>query len=172
MEKNPEKRNFTDKPFLFSPAAKKQRRKCGAAQLVEKGCKIAGFFLWDVFSRTCAGKKHRNPPNFRKNLAKPARRPGPNCREKPSEAVFRQSQACASAGFSFLFFRLLWMGLGKELCQPLLHPLPGEMLVDEQGHDHAHAGIKNAVDGVADIGLHRGVEPGGDLCQLRRQPHF
>ena len=50
------------------------------------------LFPMGCFSRTCAGKKHRNPPNFRKNLAEPARRPGPNCREKPSEAVFRQSQ--------------------------------------------------------------------------------
>ena len=71
---------------------KRPRSRDRGLQLVEKGCRIAGFFLWDVFSRTCAGKKHRNPPNFRKNLAKPARRPGPNCREKPSEAVFRQSQ--------------------------------------------------------------------------------
>ena len=61
-------------------------------QLVEKACRSAGFFLWDVFSRTCAGKKHRNPPIFRKKSVKPARRPEPNCREKPSEAVFRQSR--------------------------------------------------------------------------------
>ena len=62
----------------------------------------ASFFLWDVFSRTCAGKKHRNPPNFRKNLAKPARRPEPNCREKPSEAVFRQSQKGRDEGLSLV----------------------------------------------------------------------
>ena len=74
-------------------------------QLVEKVCEIAGFFLWNVFSRTCAGKKHRNPPNFRKNLAKPARRPEPNCREKPSEAVFRQSQESTNV-LSFAYHRL------------------------------------------------------------------
>ena len=28
----------------------------GGFQLVEKACDTAGFFLWDVFSRTCAGK--------------------------------------------------------------------------------------------------------------------
>ena len=44
---------------------------------VEKACETAGFFLWNVFSRTCAEKKHRSPSNFRKNLAKPARRPEP-----------------------------------------------------------------------------------------------
>ena len=85
------------KPSFFW--TKDERRKTkksaafsGRAQLVEKGCRIAGFFLLDVFSRTCAGKKHRNPPIFRKKSVKPARRPELNCREKPSEAVFRQSQ--------------------------------------------------------------------------------
>ena len=70
----------------------KRRRPKTPLQLVEKGCGNAAFFLWDVFSRTCAGKKHRNSPIFRKKSVKPARRPELNCREKPSEAVFRQSQ--------------------------------------------------------------------------------
>ena len=45
-----------------------------------------------------------------------------------------------------------------QLLQPPLHPVPGEVLVDEQRHHHAHAGVENAVEGVADVGLRRGIE--------------
>ena len=38
----------------------------------------ADLFLFHVFSRTCAGKKHRNPPIVCKQTVKPARRPGPD----------------------------------------------------------------------------------------------
>ena len=69
-------------------------------QLVEKVCRTAGFFLWDVFSRTCAGKKHRNPPIFRKKSVKPARRPeprpfwaAPRVRRMAREPVVRATRA-------------------------------------------------------------------------------
>ena len=78
---------------------------CLSLQLVEKGCRIAGFFLLDVFSRTCAGKKHRNPPIFRKKSVKPARRPEPNCRENPSEAVFLDSLKGETFGLSLFVCR-------------------------------------------------------------------
>ena len=57
-------------------AKRSPRRVCTAGKpLVQKVCATRRLFLINVFSRTCAGKKHRNPSIFRKKSAKPARRP-------------------------------------------------------------------------------------------------
>lgn len=52
--------------------------------------------------------------------------------------------------------------VAMKLCVKLLHPglqtLPGKEIVDEQGHSHAHAGVKHPVQGVGHIGVHRRVE--------------
>ena len=50
------------------------------------------------------------------------------------------------------------MKLRLDLVHPGLQPLPGEEIIDEQGHGHAHAGVKHTVDGVGHVGVHRGVE--------------
>ena len=57
-------------------------------------------------------------------------------------------------GMLFGFF----MEHAIEAVGPLVSKTATEQAVDQQSHQHAHAGIKDTVQGVADVGLHRGVE--------------
>ena len=45
-----------------------------------------------------------------------------------------------------------------HLLQPVDHPFPGEEVVDAQGDENAHAGIDDTIDGIGEVGLHRGGE--------------
>ena len=47
---------------LRNEKAPRPSRRTGSFQLIKKVCAKHRLFLINVFSRTCAGKKHRNPP--------------------------------------------------------------------------------------------------------------
>ena len=47
---------------------------------------------------------------------------------------------------------------GMKLAQPVNDPFPGQAPVQKQSNSHAYAGIDDAAEGIAYVGIHRSVE--------------
>ena len=84
----------------MTPQSAKKAKYKSLESLPYGGCPNCRLFPMGCFFTTCAGKKHRNPPNFRKNLAKPARGPeprpfwaAPRVRRMAREPAFRATRA-------------------------------------------------------------------------------
>ena len=76
--------------------------------------KSVGNTLSNMYLSGHAPDKYTPTRQFcRSKTAKPARRPELYCREKPSEAVFRQLKACRNAGFLIAYLFVIVPGFSR-----------------------------------------------------------